>query len=147
MDSARRVENLLYVYGERIDRGDLEGVAALFEHATIHAVENGPPETRFEGVEGARAMYAMSTRIYPDDGTPRTQHLITNPIIEVDDEAGTATCRSCFCVLQATPELPLQPIITGRYHDTFRVVDGEWWFSSRTMLVDQTGDLSHHLLF
>lgn len=145
MDSARLIENLLYAYAERIDLGDLDGVAELFTHATIFGQENGPPETQFHGREGARKMYGMSTRLYEDDGTPKTKHITTNPIIEVDDAAGTATCRSYYCVVQATPVLPLQPIIAGRYHDTFHVVDGEWWFATRTLFVDLMGDLSQHL--
>jgi len=148
VDSARAIENLLYTYAERIDAGDFDGVAALFEHATIYGQEDGPPETQFVGVEGARRMYGMSTRRYEDDGTPKTKHLTTNAIIEVDDEAGTATCRSYYCVVQATPVLALQPIITGRYHDTFaRREDGAWWFATRTIFVDLMGDLSQHLLW
>jgi 3-phenylpropionate/cinnamic acid dioxygenase small subunit len=147
MDSARRIENLLYTYAERIDIGDFEGVAELFTHATIFGVENGPPETQFVGREGALRIYQRSTRRYEDDGTPKTKHLTTNLIIEVDDATGTASCRSYYCVLQATPALPLQPIITGRYHDTFQVIDGQWWFATRTIFVDLTGDLSQHLLF
>jgi 3-phenylpropionate/cinnamic acid dioxygenase small subunit len=147
MDSARRIENLLYTYAERIDLGDFDGVAELFTHATIFGVENGPPETQFRGRDAVLAIYEMSTRRYPDDGTPKTKHITSNPIIEVDDEAGTATCRSYFCVIQATPALPLQPIIAGRYHDTFQVIDGAWWFATRTIFIDLSGDLSQHLLF
>jgi 3-phenylpropionate/cinnamic acid dioxygenase small subunit len=147
MDSAREIENLLYTYAERIDAGDFDGVAALFEHAVIYGQQDGPPETRFHGVEGARRIYEMSTRRYPDDGTPKTKHLTTNLIVEVDDEAGTATCRSYFCVLQATPALPLQPIVSGRYHDTFQRIEGRWWFATRTIFMDLSGDLSQHLLF
>lgn len=147
MDSARRIENLLYTYAERIDLGDFEGVADLFTHATIYGVEDGPPETQFVGREGALGIYRMSTRRYEDDGTPKTKHITSNPIIEVDEAAGTATCRSYFCVLQATPALALQPIVAGRYHDTFQVIDGEWWFATRTIFMDLTGDLSQHLLF
>jgi hypothetical protein len=147
MDSAREIENLLYTYAERIDLGDLDGVAELFTHAIIFASENGPPETQFHGKEGAAKMYAMSTRLYEDDGTPKTKHITTNPIIHVDDEAGTATCRSYYCVVQGTPALPLQPIIAGRYHDTFQVIDGQWWFATRTLFVDLMGDLSQHLLW
>ena len=143
VDASRVIENLVYTYAERIDRGDFDGVAALFEHATIHGVPDGPPSTRFQGVEAVRALYAATTRLH--DGTPRTKHLTTNAIIEVDEDAGTASCRSSYCVLQATPEVPLQPIVTGRYHDTFHVVDGAWWFASRTIFMDQVGDLSHHL--
>lgn len=144
VDASRAIENLLYTYAERIDLGDLDGVADLFAHATLHAVPGGPPETRFEGADAVRRLYEKTTRLH-DDGTPRTKHLVTNPIVEVDDDAGTASCRSSYCVLQATPELALQPIVTGRYHDTFHVVDGAWCFASRTIFVDQTGDLSQHL--
>jgi 3-phenylpropionate/cinnamic acid dioxygenase small subunit len=146
-DSARDIENLLYTYAELIDLGDLDGVADLFTHARIFGQENGPPETVFEGREGAARMYGMSTRIYDDTGTPKTKHLTTNARIEVDDEAGTASSRSYYCVLQATDALPLQPIITGRYHDTFQRIDGVWWFATRTLFVDQVGDLSQHLLW
>ena len=146
MDSARLIENLLYTYADRIDRGDLDGVAELFAHGRIHGQEGGGPETVFEGRDGVRNLYGMATRIY-DDGTPKTHHVTTNARIEVDEEAGTARCSSYYAVSQATDDLPLQLIITGRYHDTFHRIDGAWWFDSRTMFVDQTGDLSHHLKF
>jgi 3-phenylpropionate/cinnamic acid dioxygenase small subunit len=147
VDSARLVENLLYTYAARIDAGDLDGVAELFAHGRIHGQEGGGPETVFEGRDGVRALYGMATRIYDDSGTPKTKHVTTNAIIEVDDEAGTATAQSNYLVTQATDALPLQVIITGHYRDTFHLVEGQWWFDTRTMYVDQAGDLSHHRLF
>jgi 3-phenylpropionate/cinnamic acid dioxygenase small subunit len=144
IDSARQIENLLYTYAELIDAGDFDGLAALFAHGRIAGQENGPPETVFEGQAAVRQLYGFTTRRY-DDGTPKSKHVTTNAIIEVDDVAGTATARSYYTVLQATDELPLQPIVTGRYRDTFHRLDGVWWFDTRTMYVDQTGDLSHHL--
>jgi 3-phenylpropionate/cinnamic acid dioxygenase small subunit len=146
VDSAREIENLLYTYAERIDAGDLDGVAALFEHGRICGVEDGPPETVFSGVKGVRQMYEMATRLY-DDGTPKTKHLTSNVRIDVDDHAGTARSTANYLVTQATPDLPLQVIITGHYRDTFHLVEGSWWFESRTMYVDQVGDTSHHLKF
>jgi 3-phenylpropionate/cinnamic acid dioxygenase small subunit len=122
-------------------------VADLFTHGRILGQEGGPPETVFEGRERVRALYDMATRIHDDTGTPRTHHAVTNARIEVDEAAGTATARSYYLVTQATPELPLQVIVTGRYHDTFHRLDGRWWFDSRTMLVDQAGELGHHLMF
>ena len=62
-------------------------------------------------------------------------------------EGARGSARSYYTVLQATPDLPLQPIITGRYSDTFQLVDGVWCFDTRVMHVDQVGDLSQHLLF
>jgi 3-phenylpropionate/cinnamic acid dioxygenase small subunit len=146
VDSAREIENLIYTYAERIDAGDLDGVAELFAHGRIRGMEDGPPETVFAGTVGVRAMYEMATRLY-DDGTPKTKHVTTNVRIDVDDDAGTAASTAYYLVTQATPELPLQVIITGHYRDTFHRVDGSWWFDTRTMYVDQIGDTSHHLKF
>jgi len=145
-DSAREIENLLYTYAERIDAGDLDGVAALFAHGRIAGMENGPPETVFEGTARVRQMYDMATRLY-DDGTPKTKHLTSNVQIYVDEDAGTARGSAYYCVTQATPDLPLQIIVTGHYRDTFHRIDGAWWFDTRTMYVDQVGDTSHHLKF
>jgi 3-phenylpropionate/cinnamic acid dioxygenase small subunit len=143
-DSAREIEHLLYAYAERLDAGDLDGVADLFAHGRICGVKGGPPSTVFEGREGVRRMYEVMTRLY-EDGTPKTKHVTTNVRVEVDEQAGTASARAYFTVFQATPVLPLQAIISGRYEDTFARVDGSWAFDTRTMLVDLVGDLSQHL--
>lgn len=145
-DAAREIENLLYTYAERIDAGDFDGVAALFAHGRICGLEDGPPETVFEGTARVRQLYEMATRLH-DDGTPRTRHFITNVQLRVDEEAATASCSAYYCVTQATPGLPLQVIVTGRYRDTFHRIDGAWWFDTRIMFVDQAGDTSHHLNF
>jgi 3-phenylpropionate/cinnamic acid dioxygenase small subunit len=141
-DNDRAIENLIYRYAERIDAGDLAGVAELFTHGRIQAA----PGIVFEGAEQVRSMYDSATRLY-DDGTPRTRHTTTNVAIETDDEAGTAAARAYYTVFQQTDELPLQPIIAGRYADTFHRVEGRWWFDTREIFVDLSGDLSHHLLF
>jgi 3-phenylpropionate/cinnamic acid dioxygenase small subunit len=145
-DSARAIENLLYIYAERIDAGDLEGVADLFSKGRVAARADGTADQVFEGRDAVLGMYQAAARIY-DDGTPRTKHVTTNAIIEADDSAGTGSARSYYTVLQQTDALPLQPIIAGRYHDTFKRIDGTWWFDTRIMFVDLTGDLSHHLLY
>lgn len=91
-------------------------------------------------------MYEMATRLY-DDGTPKTRHLTTNLRLDIDEAAGTASGSAYYCVTQATPDLPLQVIVTGHYKDTFHRLDGRWWFDTRIMFVDQVGDTSHHLKF
>ena len=70
-----------------------------------------------------------------------------NTILEVDDDAGTASARSSYLVLQGVAGAALQPIITGRYRDAFVRRDGEWRFAERRFLVDLVGDLSNHLTF
>jgi 3-phenylpropionate/cinnamic acid dioxygenase small subunit len=142
MNSATAITNLLYRYAELMDEGDLEGVAALFERARV---KTGGGET-IEGSAPMLALWRDHVRLYPC-GTPRTKHVVTNPIIEVDEEAGTASCRSYYTVFQATPDLPLQAICAGRYHDAFVRIDGVWHFSQRDYsLLDLIGDLSQHLL-
>jgi SnoaL-like domain len=141
-DNARVIENLIHTYAERIDAGDLAGVAELFEHGRIEAA----PGIVIEGSEQVRKLYEGSTRLY-DDGTPRTRHVTTNVTIEVDDESVAASSRSYYTVFQQTDDLPLQAIIAGRYHDTFHLVEGRWCFDTRAMFVDLKGDLGHHLLF
>lgn len=132
--------NLLYRYGEAIDDGRLEAAAALFSHASI--------ETGAGGVLDAGGLLALWRRIlilYPC-GTPRTRHLITNPIVDIDEDAGAAQVRSCYTVLQATDDFPLQVIASGRYHDRFERLGGTWRFCVRDYRqLDFTGDLSRHL--
>jgi 3-phenylpropionate/cinnamic acid dioxygenase small subunit len=137
-----QIANLLYRYAECIDAGDLPGAAALFEHARIRI---GGPDT--DTIDAARllAIWQSLIVLHPD-GTPRTKHVTTNPIIDIDEDAGTASCRSYYTVLQQTDEMPLQVIVAGRYHDRFERVDGRWRFSYRDLtLIDMVGDISRHL--
>jgi 3-phenylpropionate/cinnamic acid dioxygenase small subunit len=135
-----QITNLLYRYAECIDAGDLEGAAALFEHARI----------RIGGTDTIDATQLLaiwrSLIVLHPDGTPRTKHVTTNPIVEVDEDAGTASCRSYYTVLQQTDDFALQTIVTGRYHDRFERVDSTWRYSYRDLtLIDMVGDVSHHL--
>lgn len=59
---------------------------------------------------------------------------------------GAASTRSTFCVVQATQQLPLQPIAVGRYLDTFGRDGQGWYFSSRRVDVEMVGDVSADLL-
>lgn len=136
------IANLVHTYAEHIDAGDFAAVGALFEHGTITG-DAMPAEIR--GAAGVQQLYEQWTRRY-EDGTPRTQHVTTNLIIEVDDDRATASCRSYFTVLQQTQDLSLQPIVAGRYADQFERVDGVWRFSARHMAVRLAGDVSRHLL-
>lgn len=146
MASARdEITDLLFAYAERIDSGDFDGLAQLFEDAEL--TFEGHDQVH-RGQAEVRALYEASTRRYPDDGTPKTKHLVTNVIVSVDDSAGTAAARSYFTVLQAVPAvLSLQPIISGRYDDRFGCTNGRWHFTARRITVDLVGDLGSHLLF
>ena len=139
-DDRDAIATLIYAYAERLDAGDFEGLAQLFTHATLRS--NRRPDVR-RGRAQALALYTSTVALY--DGTPHTKHVITNVMIEIDAPSATATARSYFTVLQARPELPLQIIIAGRYHDRFARLDGTWWFTDRLIRVDLVGDLRFHL--
>jgi len=141
-DLRQQIEELLYAYAERIDAGDFAGVGALFTLGEIRVAEDGPS---IRGAEAVRQLYAATVRLY-GDGTPRTKHVTSNVMVEVDEAVGTATARSYFTVLQQLEDFPLQVIVAGRYHDTFARVDGVWRFKVRRMSVDLQGDLARHLL-
>jgi 3-phenylpropionate/cinnamic acid dioxygenase small subunit len=140
VDDVTAITALIHDYAERLDAGDLDGVAALFEHASWGSPGRGEP---LRGAAQVRRGY--DGVILHEDGTPSTKHVISNVTVDVEDDGDTAAARSYFTVLQARPELPLQPIIAGRYHDRFERVDGAWRFTERLIITDLIGDLSRHL--
>ncbi len=140
LEDQQAIAGLVYRYAELLDSGDLDGVAALFAHATWGA---GTRDVTVRGTADVRRMY--DGVVLYDDGTPRTKHVITNLVIEHEDGTTHAAARSYFTVLQATEGLPLQPVIAGRYHDRFEKADGAWRFAERIIHPDLQGDLSRHM--
>jgi 3-phenylpropionate/cinnamic acid dioxygenase small subunit len=130
------VTDLLYRYAELIDAGDFDGVGELLGRGN------------FMGVSGASSiakLFATTTRRFPDHGnTPRTRHLVQNPIVDIDGDSASA--RSTFCVVQGTETVPLQPIVVGRYADTFARDEDGWYFTERKVDVELVGDVSAHLM-
>jgi 3-phenylpropionate/cinnamic acid dioxygenase small subunit len=137
------ITELLYEYAELIDAGDFDAVGQLLARATFA----GTRSASTSGAEAIAKLFAMTTRRYPEFGnTPRTRHLVLNPIVDVADD-GTAAARSTFCVVQNTETVPLQPIVVGRYFDAFRRDDLGWYFTARRVDVEMIGDISAHLMF
>lgn len=129
------IHELLYRYAELVDAGDFDGVGALLARGSFAGVAGAGPIAQ---------LFATTTTRYPEHGnTPRTRHLVLNPIVEVDGDSAAA--RSTFCVVQATENVPLQPIAVGRYHDTFGRDGSGWYFTSRAVRLEQVGDVSGHL--
>lgn len=139
-DDRAAIAALIYGYAERIDAGDLDGVAALFDGAVYRSERGG----RYEGAAAVATVLKRLVKLH-DDGTPRTKHVTTNLVVEVDGGAGTALARSYFTVLQQTATVPLQTIVAGRYHDRFVRAGGAWRFADRLIFMDLVGNLSDHL--
>jgi hypothetical protein len=53
--------------------------------------------------------------------------------------------HSYFTALQAPPDMALQPIVSGRYHDRFARRDGNCRFVERRVQTDLVGEVSRHL--
>jgi len=136
------VMNEVYSYPDRIDAGDFEGVGRVLAHATVD-MGNG---LVLRGAAEIQASFEQWTRRLPDDGTPHTRHCITNPIVEIDEDAGRATVRYYVTVLQRTDTFPLQPVWANRYADTLERVDGAWRIVHRLASGHLPGDTSEHLL-
>ena len=143
------ITDLLYRYAELIDDGDFDGVGELLARASF----GGPDTPRVSGAAPIAGLFAATTRRFPvqgrgrhraDLGTPRTRHLVLNPIVEIDGD--TASARSTFCVVQATDRVPLQPIVVGRYYDRFARDPQGWYFTERIADVEMIGETSDHLL-
>jgi len=134
------IERLIHEYGHRFDAADLDGFADLFANGTLVLTHLAPPAT---GADAVRATMEKLVILY--DGSPLTNHVMTNVIIDIAPDGTEATACSYVQILQATPDLPLQIIATGAYDDRFALRDGRWGFverRSRGMLV---GNMSHHI--
>jgi ketosteroid isomerase-like protein len=140
MSDTDAIRNLLGQYCELIDAGDYDGVGHLFSDGAL-ADEHGNEFAR--GATAVSESYRQTNKRHGD--SPRTKHLVTNTVIELDEDGDGATARSSYLVLQATDALALQPIITGRYRDRFTRTGGHWRFAERRFFVDLVGDLREHL--
>jgi 3-phenylpropionate/cinnamic acid dioxygenase small subunit len=140
-ESHHAITTLMFRYAECVDAADFDGIGELFAAGTI---TNEGYDGAIEGRSAVRELYAATNRVHAD-GTLRTRHLTTNITLDIDEDAHTATARSAFVVFQQTPEVPLQAIVAGRYHDRFERVDGTWRFTRRHILLEQIGDVRDHL--
>ncbi|MDT4939773.1 MAG: hypothetical protein QOG80_3444 [Pseudonocardiales bacterium] len=135
------IARLVFTYAERLDAGDLDGMAQLFEHATFRS-KGG--EMTLTGRDEVRAAFAGSVQ-FPD-GTPATQHVTTNLYVDEDPDGAHAVANSAFTVLQGTATLPLQVVCAGRYRDEFVRTEDGWAFADRLVDIRFLGDVSQHLV-
>ena len=135
------IRNLLGRYCDLVDDGDWDAVGGLFADGRL-ATSDGV--VLAAGAADVTAFYRRGTLLH--DGSPRTKHLVVNTAHTFLDEAAVA--RSSYLVLQALDGvLALQPIICGRYVDTFSRAGLAWQWDERRFSVDLAGDLSQHLSY
>ena len=140
MESREAIERLLYAYSDTIDRGDFESTAQLFGADGLYGMVGSAAA---QGAQQVLATFQRSVRLY--DGVPRTRHIVTNVVIDVEPGATSGTARSYVNVLHQPPDSPLIPIAAGTYHDRVHLVDGQWLFAERRMHIELVGDMTTHL--
>lgn len=143
--TVRSIKALMYTYAECVDLARFDELGELFSHGVLTSTSAADPDDGMSGDDVA-AFYRATNKVH-GDGTLRTRHVASNVIVDVAEDGQTATARSYFAVHQGTDALALQPIVAGRYHDDFALVDGEWRFACRMVIVDQIGDMREHLTF
>lgn len=132
------VHRLLATYVHNLDDGKIAENADLLAHTRFQvadAVVVGRDEI---------ARFFKSNVQHHEDGTPRTWHALSNILIDVVSPT-SAKAVTYFTVHQELPGLPLQPIVTGRYIDTFELVDGAWRYATRWVQPRLIGELSRHV--
>jgi hypothetical protein len=139
ISSERTIQNLIARYSFLVDDGDFIGLGELLQ-ACAFTLGSGPT------VQGEEAIVqlARSALLTYEDGTPRTRHITTNILIEIDESAGSASSRSYYTVLQSLPDFLLQPIACGTYHDRFERHGQTWRFAERSVQMRFAGDTGHH---
>jgi hypothetical protein len=139
MDDVQAIKNIVLSYVERLDLGDLDGLSNIFARATVHT-QGGAP---LRGAEAFKEFIKSSVHFY--DGIPSTKHVVSNVMVEIDDERHSATARSYFTAFQARPELALQPILAGRFHDRLERDHDGWYIVERVIHPDLIGDVRYHI--
>lgn len=133
------VANLIHGLAEAIDDADGPRVEALFGNGSFLLGDHPPV------VGGAAFRRSIETGMILHEGSPCTQHVITNLVISIDRVASSATSSSRVTVLQAVgADFPLQVILAGRYADRFAWTDQGWAFVERHLRVTLRGDTSRH---
>lgn len=140
------IRALLGTYCELMDAGDWHGLGEMFADAELLAANGAVVAAGAAAVED---LYQRGTRLY--DGSPRTRHITSNSVLDVSGPQAQA--RSAYVVFQGVAgfpgveDFPLQPIVTGRYHDRFACDGSTWRFARRQFFIDQVGDVSRHLTY
>ena len=123
------VTELLYRYAELIDAGDFDAVGQLLARATFG---RQPGRRAMSGADAHR-----ETVRDDDPALPRAREHAAHPASGAQSHrrdqrrANRHRARSTFCVIQNTETVPLQPIVVGRYFDTFSCDDAGWYFTER----------------
>jgi hypothetical protein len=144
LDAHRQIEQKIYQMGYALEDGDFERVGELLRHATYGADRIG--RRAFRGKNEIRDQYVRTNITYPGHGRA-TREMYTNVVIDVDLDTGAARSTTAYTVAQQTPdgESPFALLVAGRYEDEWTLVDDDWRWSDRYVVVQFKNDLDRHM--
>jgi hypothetical protein len=129
LEDREAIWRLIAEFREQIDRREFGAVAALFA-ARGQLISNlGPPATG--PIEIERLLEAKLERLAE---SRRTFHQVTNSVIEVDGDEGSAKSNWCYINREAD-DRPMLAFV-GRYSDRFIREEGTWRFQQRAITVE-----------
>ena len=129
-----QIANLLSRYCQTNDFGDAEGWSRVFTEDGLfeESFSDKGVVTRLRGRKAIKEFALQIPGMIPH--VKYARHWITNAIIEGDGDRATATCFVKFINTIDGGSA----IVTGIYKDEIRKVNGEWLFSYRQAILDQT---------
>ena len=134
------INRLIATYAHYLDDGKFSEIADLMSHSTFDVLDQ-----LATGRDEVKAFLMKGVQLH-GDGTPRTWHSLSNILIDIEPSGDRASSISYFTVHQELEGFALQPICTGRYHDTFECHEGEWRFATRAVKPRLFGELRFHVV-
>ncbi len=129
-ESRAAIADLVHAYARFIRQDMPQEAPELFTSDGVFEIREGAPgkreyslRSRLEGREHIAVYLGRGT------GGPHPCPLIHNLMIEVNGESATGNC-----VMEARI-LGTSHAVMGEYHDSFRRVDGRWFFSERIFTI------------
>jgi hypothetical protein len=144
LDAHRVIEQKIYRMGYALEDGDFELVGELLRHATFGADMIG--RRVFKGYDEIKGQYERTNIVYPGHGRA-TREMYDNVLIDVDLDAETAKSTTMYTVAQQIPDSgePFALLVAGRYEDEWAVIDGDWHWTDRFIVVQFKNDLNRHM--
>jgi ketosteroid isomerase-like protein len=126
VSSERAIENLIASYAFLNDDADIAGLGELFADA-VCTLDGTTARGSGEVETLARTIINIGA-----DGRSTTSHEITNIMLDIDEEPGTAVGRAYWTLYLTVSGAPRQPVMAGRYLDRFERRAAGWRFAERT---------------
>ena len=144
LDAHRCIEQKIYRMGYALERGDFALVGELLRHATFGADRIG--RRVMQGSEAIRKQYERTNITWPDQGRA-TREIYTNVLVDVDLDAGTARSTTAYTVAQQIPEpgARFELLVAGRYEDEWALLEDDWHWTDRYIVVQFRNDLDRHM--